>query len=88
MALVMEANKILYHLTNSDIETIKKIGLPAKEVAERYGVSAGAFRVRVSGIMDKLGVENRVALAIKAIQLGLVSIDDFEVRVFHNGKDW
>ena len=79
--------QIFYHLTDSDVEIIKKVGLPYKEVESKYGLSAGAYRVRVSIIMDKFGVENRVALAIKAIQLGLVSIDDFEVRTF-NGKDW
>ena len=79
--------QVFYHITDTDIEIIKRVGLPYEEAAKKCFITVGAFRVRVSLIMDKLGVENRVALAIKAIQLGLVSIDEFQVRIF-NGKDW
>ena len=69
-------------MTESDIELVKKVGLPQKLACKRLGISLVAFKGRLSRLMVRYGVENRAALAIKAIRDGVLSINDFEVREF------
>ena len=67
-------------MTESDIELVKKVGLPQKLACEQLGLSYVAFKARMSRLMTRYGVENRAALAIKAIKTGILSPEDFEVR--------
>jgi len=70
-------------MTESDIELVKRVGLPQKLACEQLGISYVAFKARLSRLMVRYGVENRAALAIKAIRSGVLDVNDFEVREFN-----
>ena len=82
MALVAEANQILYNVTDSDLELIMQLCLPHKIICENMGVSHMALRKRTERLMLRMGVENQRALIVKALQLQLVSIDTLSIREF------
>lgn len=85
MAVLAEARKILYKLTDSDLELIKLLCLPDKIIGERLGISRAAVSMQLTRISAKLKVENRTAVVVKALGLDLVSIKQLDFRSF-NGK--
>ena len=70
------------HITDKDLKLIKQLCLPYKIICPNLGISPEALRLRVARLMDKLGVENRTALVVKVIKLGLVSMDEFQIQEF------
>ena len=85
MAIETEVKKFLYGLTDSDVELIKQLGLPNKIIGEKFGDSPAAISMQVTRISVKLGVENRTAIVIKSLGLGLITIDQLVFREF-NGE--
>ena len=56
------------HLTKrqSEITTLVCIGLSNKEVSQRLNLAEGTVKVHLHQIYEKLGVQNRTALAMLA----------------------
>jgi len=67
-------------MTESELALIKKIGLPQKITCQELGISDVALRCRLHRLIIKYGVENKTALAIKAIKSGTLRAEDFEIR--------
>ena len=67
-------------LTNPDLELVKLLCLPDKVIALEIGISYSAVSMRITRIATKLGVENRTAIVVRALELGLVSIDQLVYR--------
>lgn len=82
MAMVLEANKILNGITDKDLELIKQLCLPYKIICQNMELNQGTVRLRVKRLISKMGVESRTALVVKAIKLGLVSIDELPMREY------
>ena len=86
MIMVVEAGKLILYkdpVSKEDLELIKQLGLPSKIIAQRLGVPGAVIRMRVTRLAGKLGVENRTAIVIKAIGLGLVAPDQLLYREFY-----
>jgi len=54
-------------------------GYSNTEIAERLGLSFYTVRLHIQAIMKKLGIHNRVHLAIYALKTGLISLDKIEM---------
>jgi hypothetical protein len=78
--MVMVANKT--EITNGDLELIKQFCLPHKIIRQNMNLTKGALDMRTKRLMDKMGVENRTALVVMALKLGLVTIDELSVRTY------
>ena len=85
IAIIAEANKILYKLSDFDLELIKCLCLPDKLNSEKFGISRGAISMQITRISVKLGVENRTAVVVRALMLKLITIDQLVFRSY-NGK--
>jgi hypothetical protein len=75
------------NITKGDIDVIRHICLPYKVAAPHFGIEPTTLQVRINRLMIVFGVENRAALAIKAIHLKLIKAEDFWVRDYANTKD-
>jgi NarL family two-component system response regulator LiaR len=65
------------HLSEREIEILKLIalGMTNQEIADRLFLSVWTIRTYVSGILDRLQVENRTQAALFALREGLVNIE-------------
>jgi len=52
------------------------MGLRNAEVAERLSISEVTVKTHLNNIFQKLGVRGRTALAVYAIRIGLVGVQD------------
>ena len=75
-----------FTLTDTDIALIRQLCLPHKIISRGMGISHTALTTKIWRLCSKLGVENQRALIIKALELGIVTIENFTYRKF-NGKD-
>jgi len=82
MALQAETYRRIYGLTDSDLELIKQLCLPYKIICQNLEINEGALNMRVKRLLQRFGVENKRALIVKVIQTGLVSVNDFDYRIF------
>lgn len=69
-----------YKLTDVDIELIKHLGLPNKAICLRFHLTTYNVGVLIARLATRLGVENRTAIVIKALNLGLVTVDELRYR--------
>lgn len=69
-------------LSDSELELVKQLCLPHKIVCQNLGINEGALNMRVKRLAQRFGVENKRALIVKIIQLGMVPVNDFDYRVF------
>lgn len=72
-------------ISDAELEIIKQLGLPNKIISQNIGIAETYIAVKVTRIAAKLGVENRTAIVIKALKLGLITIDQLVFREF-NGE--
>ena len=63
-------------LTNREKDVLKTLvlGLSNREIAAALGMSERTVKAHLVKLMSKLGVKNRVALTVQAVQLSLVSL--------------
>jgi two-component system nitrate/nitrite response regulator NarP len=52
-----------------DLVDLVRRGMRNREIAEELGVTEGTVKVYLHALFDKLGVENRTELAMRAAQL-------------------
>jgi DNA-binding NarL/FixJ family response regulator len=66
-----------FGLTRRELQIIAAIvaGCTNRDISEQFSVSADTVKHHVSNVFDKLGVSNRVELALFAIDHGLVDRD-------------
>lgn len=57
----------------SDVLAFLVDGMTNKQIGQKLGIGAGTVRVHVSNVIAKLGVENRTAAAVTAVQHRLVA---------------
>jgi DNA-binding NarL/FixJ family response regulator len=60
--------------TERDLEVLRLVaaGSDNAEIAERLSVSVGTVKAQISVLLERLGVENRVQLAVEGVRRGLV----------------
>ncbi len=65
-------------LTERETEILKLVanGLSNQEIANRLFLSVWTVRTYVTGILDKLGVENRTQATLYALREGLISLNE------------
>ena len=66
--LSREVNEPALRLTDRELEVIRFVsnGLPNKDIASELGISEGTVKIHVHHIYAKLGLSNRVELAVYA----------------------
>lgn len=82
MALAKEALAEYYELEKEELELLRQLCLPYKVIAKKMKLSKAAIGMRVFRLTQKLGVENREAVMVKAIQMGLVTPEQLVYRKF------
>jgi DNA-binding NarL/FixJ family response regulator len=76
-----------YDLTARELEIIEKItiGLSNREVCEEFSISERTVKHHLTRIYNKIGVTNRLALALFAINNRLISSNSTEPNGYSNG---
>jgi two-component system nitrate/nitrite response regulator NarL len=71
---VPQASARRFNLTQRELEIIQAVvdGLPNKEIASRLGVREATVKHHLTSIFDKVGVSNRLELALFAMHHNLV----------------
>ncbi len=90
MTMVAEESKARttrYGLTDFDLELIKSLCLPDKVIGGMLGVSPKAVSMRITRIAVKLGVENRTAIVVKMLELGLITTGQLLYRSYGVGTN-
>ena len=81
---------IKLHITKKEEEILKLMakGLTNKEMADFLLISPNTSTSHVKSIMKKLNVKKRTVLALVALKLNLISIDDIDLNQLlkHPGK--
>lgn len=67
-------------VSESSLELIRLLCLPDKIIGQYLKISPAAVAMRITRISIKLGVENRTSVVVKALELGLVNIDQLVRR--------
>lgn len=71
-----------HSVTAKEAELFPLLCLPYKVISERTGMDSGAVSMGVTRLLAKFEVENRMALIVKLLRLGLVNIDQLVYREF------
>jgi DNA-binding CsgD family transcriptional regulator len=66
-------------LSPRQIEAFKLIGLTSETMSQRLGISKRSAVNLVTVIMEELNVPNRASAVLKAIKLGILKFEDFEI---------
>lgn len=69
-------------LTDSDLELVKLLCLPNKIISQHLKMDRFAIGMQVKRIGNKLKVENRTTIVVRALELGLISIDQLVHRSY------
>jgi len=67
-------------LTSKDLDLLGRLCLPYKLISIETGISVPHIKFKVQQLAIKFNVENRTALVVKALQLGLVDIRNLAYR--------
>ncbi len=59
-------------LRETEVLRLLIAGRPNREIAERMGIDPNSVKAHMGRLMRKVGVENRIALSVKAVELNLV----------------
>jgi DNA-binding NarL/FixJ family response regulator len=71
-----------WYLTEKDLELIRQLCLPYKVISQNTGTHIITIRLRAIRIARKLGVENKASIIVKALRLGLITLDELVCREF------
>ena len=74
--------EVQYKITESDLVLIKQLCLPDKIIGGNLGISPANVSMRISRLGVRLGVENRTTIIVRALELGLVTINQLVYRKF------
>jgi len=74
-------------VTEGDLVLIRQLCLPYKTSSLNMGLDVGALKMRVGRLCVKLGVENRTSIVVKALKLGLITIDELVYQEYDVGKN-
>lgn len=69
--------------SEADLELIKLLCLPNKIISLSLGVSPKAISMHITRLGVKFEVENRRAIIVKALEFGLVTVDQLVYRRFN-----
>jgi len=69
-------------LTEEQLELLTKLCIPQKVLCQEMGLSALALQARIRRLQVRFGVENQRSLLVKALRLGIVSLESMEYREF------
>lgn len=64
------------NLTNREIEILKCLCLSNCEIAAKLNITANTAKNYISNIFNKLGTDNRQTAQIKAVKLGIITLDE------------
>lgn len=71
---------VQYNITDSDLELITLLCLPAKVIGKHLGLEHATVRTRIKRLSGKLMVENRASIIVKALELNLVTLNQLVYR--------
>ncbi len=74
-------------VTTDELFLIRQLCLPYKIVAQNMGLDSAALRMRITRLAVKLGVENRTALVVKALKMGLITLNQLILREYGSAKN-
>ena len=68
-------------LTERELNVLKYLvrGMRNEEISERLNISVHTTKAHLEAIYQKLGVNNRVQAAIKAVKIELIKLDSIKV---------
>ena len=78
--MVTATDKANCKISESNLKLIKLLCLPDKVIGQYLQLSPAAVAMRITRTSVKLGVENRTAIVVRALKLGLVNIDQLTCR--------
>ena len=67
-------------LTQRELEVLRLLCLSDKDIAKRLIISIRTVKCHVHNILNELVCENRQKALIKALKLGVVTLNDIEVN--------
>jgi DNA-binding NarL/FixJ family response regulator len=67
-------------LTVGELALIKQLCLPNKIIAQNEKTSEQVIKNRISSLAERVGVDSRAAIVVKALKLGLVALSDLVYR--------
>jgi DNA-binding NarL/FixJ family response regulator len=70
-------------ITAHDLALIRQLCMENKVIAQNTRTSEQVVKNRVNRLATKLGVENRTAIVIKALKLGLLALSELAYRERH-----
>lgn len=68
-------------LTNRQIEVIKLLCFSNYEIARKLRITPNTVKNYVGDIFNKLGTDNRQTAQIKAVKLGIISINEIITEI-------
>lgn len=63
-------------LTNRQTDILKMLCLNNFEIAERLNITPNTVKNYVSDIFNRLGTDNRQTAQIKAVKLGIITLEE------------
>ena len=68
-------------LTERELNVLKYLvrGMRNEEISERLNISVHTTKAHLEAIYQKLGVNNRVQAAIKAVKIELIKLDSIKI---------
>lgn len=63
-------------LTNRQTDILKMLCLNNLEIAERLNITPNTVKNYVSDIFNRLGTDNRQTAQIKAVKLGIITLEE------------
>ena len=80
--VTMELTKPTEELSIDEVALLENLCLPYKLICQDLDIKPEALRHRIFRLMEKMGVENRTALVVKSLKLGIININQLKVREF------